>query len=174
MSFLRRKHNIKAVVCQITGCDYIVSNRMGVERRLVSGFVSCTEITAWKVGRTVLYSVCLCRTRYERVSLRHKRPDIKPYKALYTIFSITSITRNLRSFSNSVTGEVAKYQKLIFGVLFRHCFLIGPGGVLLLVICYIFTCEKLLRGFTLTSLTSMPESLDFKVDERSSSSILRK
>ncbi|XP_028398566.1 Fanconi anemia group M protein-like [Dendronephthya gigantea] len=40
VSFLRRKHNIKAVVSQITGCDYIVSTRMAVERKFVSD-ISC-------------------------------------------------------------------------------------------------------------------------------------
>ena len=40
VSFLRRKHNIKTVVSQITGCDYIVSSRMAVERKLASDISS--------------------------------------------------------------------------------------------------------------------------------------
>ena len=37
VSILRLKHNIKAEVCQLTSCDYIVSNRMAVKRKSVSG-----------------------------------------------------------------------------------------------------------------------------------------
>lgn len=37
VSLLRLKHNMKAEVCQLTGCDYIVSNRMAVKRKTVSG-----------------------------------------------------------------------------------------------------------------------------------------
>lgn len=37
VSLLRLKHNMKAEVCQLTGCDYIVSNRMAVKRKTASG-----------------------------------------------------------------------------------------------------------------------------------------
>ena len=37
VSLLRLKHDMKAEVCQLTGCDYIVSNRMAVKRRTASG-----------------------------------------------------------------------------------------------------------------------------------------
>ena len=37
VSLLRLKHNIKAEVCQLTSCDYIVSNRMAVKRKSASG-----------------------------------------------------------------------------------------------------------------------------------------
>ncbi|KAJ7365468.1 hypothetical protein OS493_005576 [Desmophyllum pertusum] len=36
VSLLRLKHNIKADVCQLTSCDYIVSNRMAVKRKTAS------------------------------------------------------------------------------------------------------------------------------------------
>lgn len=36
VSLLRLKHNIKAEVCQLTSCDYIVSNRMAVKRKSAS------------------------------------------------------------------------------------------------------------------------------------------
>ncbi|XP_013379529.1 Fanconi anemia group M protein [Lingula anatina] len=38
VSDLRLKHNVHAVVRQLQGCDYVVSNRMGVERRTWSDF----------------------------------------------------------------------------------------------------------------------------------------
>ena len=34
---LKIKHNMNAVVCQLTGCDFIVSSRMGVEKKTWSG-----------------------------------------------------------------------------------------------------------------------------------------
>ena len=37
VSLLRLKHNMKAEVCQLTGCDYIVSNRMALKRKTASG-----------------------------------------------------------------------------------------------------------------------------------------
>lgn len=37
VSLLRLKHNMKAEVCQLSGCDYIVSNRMAVKRKTASG-----------------------------------------------------------------------------------------------------------------------------------------
>ena len=37
VSALRLKHGLRAEVCPLTGCDYIVSNRMAVERRSASG-----------------------------------------------------------------------------------------------------------------------------------------
>ena len=37
VSLLRLKHNIRAEVCQLTSCDYIVSNRMAVKRKTASG-----------------------------------------------------------------------------------------------------------------------------------------
>ena len=37
VSLLRLKHNVKAEVCQLTSCDYIVSNRMAVKRKSASG-----------------------------------------------------------------------------------------------------------------------------------------
>ncbi|XP_068729595.1 Fanconi anemia group M protein-like [Montipora capricornis] len=40
VSILRLKHNIKAEVCQLTSCDYIVSNRMAVKRKSASD-VAC-------------------------------------------------------------------------------------------------------------------------------------
>jgi Fanconi anemia group M protein len=41
MSTLRLMHKRNTVVCQLTGCDYVVSNRMGVERKIVSGKCNC-------------------------------------------------------------------------------------------------------------------------------------
>ena len=43
VSLLRLKHNMKAEVCQLTGCDYIVSNRMAVKRKTASG-----NLVLWK------------------------------------------------------------------------------------------------------------------------------
>ena len=45
VSALRLKHTVDPVVCQLTACDYIVSNRMGVERKNISGllvFFTCS------------------------------------------------------------------------------------------------------------------------------------
>ena len=42
VSLLRLKHNMKAEVCQLTSCDYIVSNRMAVKRKTASG-KSCSS-----------------------------------------------------------------------------------------------------------------------------------
>uniref|UniRef100_A0A4W3GS61 FA complementation group M n=1 Tax=Callorhinchus milii TaxID=7868 RepID=A0A4W3GS61_CALMI len=38
ISFLRTKHGIKTGICSLSGCDYIVSNRMAVERKLLLEF----------------------------------------------------------------------------------------------------------------------------------------
>ena len=44
VSLLRLKHNMKAEVCQLTSCDYIVSNRMAVKRKTASGKSGCSKI----------------------------------------------------------------------------------------------------------------------------------
>ena len=44
VSTLRLKHNIKAEVCQLTSCDYIVSNRMAVKRKTASGMLWFWEV----------------------------------------------------------------------------------------------------------------------------------
>lgn len=44
VSTLRLKHNIKAEVCQLTSCDYIVSNRMAVKRKTASGMLWFLEV----------------------------------------------------------------------------------------------------------------------------------
>ncbi|OWF50822.1 Fanconi anemia group M protein [Mizuhopecten yessoensis] len=40
VSELRFKHNISVVVAQLAGCDYVVSNRMGVDRKVWSEFTN--------------------------------------------------------------------------------------------------------------------------------------
>ena len=44
VSLLRLKHNIRAEVCQLTSCDYIVSNRMAVKRKTASGKSGVSKI----------------------------------------------------------------------------------------------------------------------------------
>lgn len=44
VSLLRLKHNIRAEVCQLTSCDYIVSNRMAVKRKTASGKLGFSRI----------------------------------------------------------------------------------------------------------------------------------
>ncbi|XP_078592981.1 Fanconi anemia group M protein-like isoform X1 [Branchiostoma floridae x Branchiostoma japonicum] len=43
VSSLRFHHDINAVVCQLGSCDYILSNRMGVERKTLSDFGNSTN-----------------------------------------------------------------------------------------------------------------------------------
>ncbi|XP_064421223.1 Fanconi anemia group M protein [Latimeria chalumnae] len=40
LSYLKIQYGIKAEVCSLNGCDYIVSNRMAVERKLLSEFAN--------------------------------------------------------------------------------------------------------------------------------------
>ncbi|XP_078673699.1 Fanconi anemia group M protein-like isoform X2 [Branchiostoma floridae x Branchiostoma belcheri] len=43
VSSLRFHHDINAVVCQLGSCDYVLSNRMGVERKTLSDFSNSTN-----------------------------------------------------------------------------------------------------------------------------------
>ncbi|XP_066280241.1 Fanconi anemia group M protein-like isoform X2 [Branchiostoma lanceolatum] len=43
VSSLRFHHDINAVVCQLSSCDFILSNRMGVERKTLSDFCNSTS-----------------------------------------------------------------------------------------------------------------------------------
>ncbi|CAH1263455.1 FANCM [Branchiostoma lanceolatum] len=43
VSSLRFHHDINAVVCQLSSCDFILSNRMGVERKTLSDFCNSTN-----------------------------------------------------------------------------------------------------------------------------------
>ncbi|KAI8483973.1 hypothetical protein Bbelb_382360 [Branchiostoma belcheri] len=43
VSCLRFHHEINAVVCQLGSCDYVLSNRMGVERKTLSDFSNSTN-----------------------------------------------------------------------------------------------------------------------------------
>lgn len=97
VSLLRLKHNMKAEVCQLTGCDYIVSNRMAVKRKTASGNLVVVStfcenhlrrVTAQRLCETLRRKICAkknfvkpkCRVRlifsrgnqmlYERVYLR--------------------------------------------------------------------------------------------------------
>jgi len=45
MSLLRFHHKLDVVVRQLTHCDYIVSNRMAVERRTYSGINNMLHCT---------------------------------------------------------------------------------------------------------------------------------
>ena len=83
VSLLRLKHNMKAEVCQLTGCDYIVSNRMAVKRKTASGnlFVVSTfcenhlrRVTAQRLRETLRKNLC-------------KKNLVKPKRRARLIFS---------------------------------------------------------------------------------------
>uniref|UniRef100_UPI00398EBD50 Fanconi anemia group M protein isoform X2 n=1 Tax=Pristiophorus japonicus TaxID=55135 RepID=UPI00398EBD50 len=72
VSSLRIKHNIKAEICCLNGCDYIVSNRMAVERKSLSEFAN-------SVNRSKLVDrIQHLQAMFERVCLIVEKDRIKP------------------------------------------------------------------------------------------------
>ena len=57
---LRMKHNMNAVVCQLNGCDFIVSSRMGVEKKTWSG-----KSQKWhETNRKLSHILCTLRMKH--------------------------------------------------------------------------------------------------------------
>ncbi|XP_048586442.1 uncharacterized protein LOC5503392 isoform X2 [Nematostella vectensis] len=72
VSQLRLKQNMRVEVCQLTNCDYVVSNRMAVERRLVSDVANGAN-SAKLVSRMRL----LC-TLYDRPCIIIEKDRVRP------------------------------------------------------------------------------------------------
>ena len=110
VSLLRLKHNMKAEVCQLSGCDYIVSNRMAVKRKTASGnlvVVFCENhlrrVTAQRLCETLRKKICA------------KKNFVKPKRGARLIFS---------------RGNQMLYQRVylrtlaLYFLLFHHLFFV--------------------------------------------------
>jgi len=72
VSLLRLKHNIRAEVCQLTSCDYIVSNRMAVKRKTASDVANGANSQ-----KLVEYMRRMCDL-YDRPCLIIEKDRVKP------------------------------------------------------------------------------------------------
>ena len=89
VSLLRLKHNMKAEVCQLTGFDYIVSNRMAVKRKTASGnlvVVFCENhlrrVTAQRLCETLRKNFCK-KTLQRRARIIFSRGNQMLYERVY-------------------------------------------------------------------------------------------
>jgi len=94
VSLLRLKHNIRAEVCQLTSCDYIVSNRMAVKRKTASDVANGANSQ-----KLVEYMRRMCDL-YDRPCLIIEKDRVKPgetekhfIKSKAYILTLTSIAQ---------------------------------------------------------------------------------
>lgn len=72
ISCLKMTFAVKVEVCSLNGCDYIVSNRMAVERKLQSEFVNCNN------RNKLIERIQHLQKLFERICLIVEKDRIKP------------------------------------------------------------------------------------------------
>ncbi|CAH1790773.1 unnamed protein product [Owenia fusiformis] len=78
VSALRCEHKLNAVVCQLVGCDYIVSNRMGIERKIWSDFTNGSN------KQKLVDRMCHLSELFERPVLILEKDRLKPGEEKHT------------------------------------------------------------------------------------------
>ncbi|CAI9599888.1 unnamed protein product [Staurois parvus] len=72
ISCLKSTHGVRVEICSLGGCDYIVSNRLSVERKSQSEFSNCTNRT--KLAERIQH----LRSMFDRVCLIVEKDRVKP------------------------------------------------------------------------------------------------
>ncbi|XP_067894964.1 Fanconi anemia group M protein isoform X2 [Heterodontus francisci] len=114
VSSLRIKHSIKAEICCLNGCDYIVSNRMAVERKSLSEFAN-------SVNRSKLIDrIQHIQAMFERVCIIVEKDGVKPgdmsriiqrtryYDSLLSALTIAGIRILFSSSQEETAGLIAE------------------------------------------------------------------
>ncbi|XP_048393153.2 Fanconi anemia group M protein isoform X2 [Stegostoma tigrinum] len=101
VSCLRIKHNIKVEICSLSGCDYIVSNRMVVERKSLSEFAN-------SVNRSKLVDrIQHLQAMFERVCIIVEKDGTKPG-------DIARIFQRTRYYDGLLTSLTVAGIKILF------------------------------------------------------------
>ncbi|XP_067847954.1 Fanconi anemia group M protein [Heptranchias perlo] len=118
VSSLRIKHSIKAEICSLNGCDYIVSNRMAVERKSLSEFAN-------SVNRSKLVDrIQHLQAMFERVCVIVEKDRTKPgdaskifqrtryYDGLLSALTIAGIRILFSSSQEETAGLLAELARV--------------------------------------------------------------
>ncbi|XP_078090285.1 Fanconi anemia group M protein [Mustelus asterias] len=118
VSCLRIKHGIKAEICCLNGCDYIVSNRMAVERKFLSEFAN-------SVNRSKLVDrIQHLQAMFERVCIIVEKDGMKPgdtsrifqrtryYDALLSSLTVAGIRTLFSSSQDETAGLIAELARV--------------------------------------------------------------
>ncbi|XP_060685277.1 Fanconi anemia group M protein isoform X1 [Hemiscyllium ocellatum] len=114
VSCLRIKHGIKVEICNLSGCDYIVSNRMSVERKSFSEFANSTNRSK------LVDRIQHLQAMFERVCIIVEKDGMKPgdiarifprtryYDGLLTSLTVAGIRILFSSSQEETAGLIAE------------------------------------------------------------------